>query len=131
MPFLGQYGQNYVTGSLRVRRDFVRGQQISRWSNQDFAAWEFRDKSENTSMSDAAGTTVLIMMRRNYTSGGSAPAGFTTSMSPGTVLRNYSPHGGGFYAYTGNDRRLYDYTITIILLCPPAAILLSRRSRRK
>ncbi len=109
VPFLGQYGQTYVTGALRVRRDFVRGQQIGRWSNQDFAAWEFRDKSENVGMSDAAGTTVLILMRRNYTSGGGAPAGFTTSMSPGTVLRNYSPHGGGFYAYVGNDGRIYDY----------------------
>jgi glycosidase len=109
IPFLGQYGQTYVTGSLRVRRDFIRGQQVGRWSSQDFAAWEFRDKSENASMSDAAATTLLVMMRRNYTSGGGAPGGFTTSLDANTVLRNYSQHGGGFYAYVGNDRRIYDF----------------------
>jgi glycosidase len=109
VPFLGQYGQTYVTGPLRVRRDFIRGQQIGRWSNQDFAAWEFRDKSENASMSNASATTVLITMRRNFTSGGGAPSGFTTTFPANTVLRNYSQHGGGFYAYAGNDGRIYDY----------------------
>jgi glycosidase len=108
-PFLGQYGQPYVTGPLRVRRDFVRGEQVGRWSNGDFAAWEFRDKSENAGMANDAATTVLIMMRRNYTTGGGAPQGFTTSFAPNTVLRNYSHHGGGFYAYAGNNGRIYDF----------------------
>ena len=109
VPFLGQYGQKYVTGPLRVRRDFIRGGQFGRWSNGDFAAWEFRDKSENNSMTDAAATTVLIMMRRNYTSGGGAPQEFTTTFPPNTVLRNYSHHGGSFYAYAGNNGRIYDF----------------------
>jgi hypothetical protein len=108
-PFLGQYGQPYVTGPLRVRRDFIRGEQVGRWSNGDFAAWEFRDKSENAGMANDAATTVLIMMRRNYTTGGGAPQGFTTSYAPNTVLRNYSHHGGGFYAYAGNNGRIYDF----------------------
>jgi glycosidase len=109
IPFLGQYGHRWVTGPLRVRRDFIRGEQVGRWSNEDFAAWEFRDKSENAGMANDAATTVLIMMRRNYTTGGGAPQGFTTSYSPNTVLRNYSHHGGGFYAYAGNNGRIYDF----------------------
>ena len=109
IPFLGQYGQTWVTGPLRVRRDFVRGQQIGRWSTPDFGAWEFRDKSENGSMSDEAGTTLLVMMARNYTSGQQAPGGFATTFPANTVLRNYSSVGGPFLAYVGNDRRIYDF----------------------
>ncbi len=106
LPFLGQYGQTYITGALRVRRDFVRGGQFGRWSSQNFTAWEFRDKTENTSMNDADGTTLLVMMARNYTSGQGQPAGFTTSLPTNTILRNYSPHGGSFYAYVGNDGKI-------------------------
>src|SRR4029434_9079644 len=48
-PFLGQYGQTFITGTLPVRRDFMRGDQSPRWASQDFCAWEFRDYSENPS----------------------------------------------------------------------------------
>jgi glycosidase len=106
VPFLGQYGQTYITGALRVRRDFVRGGQFGRWSSQNFAAWEFRDKSENTSMNDADGTTLVVLMARNYTSGQGQPGGFTTSLPTNTILRNYSTHGGNFYAYVGNDGKI-------------------------
>lgn len=107
-PFLGQYGQNYVTGALRVRRDFIRGSQTGRWSSRDFAAWEFRDKSENAVMSDASATTLLVMMARNYTSGQTAPTGFTTTFPANALLRNYSPHNGAFLAFAGNDGRVYN-----------------------
>ena len=69
IPFLGQYGQTYITGALPVRRDFMRGDQIPKWSSQNFCAWEFRDKSENAAMSDADGTTVVVMHSRNYVAG--------------------------------------------------------------
>lgn len=105
-PFLGQYGQNYVTGPLRVRRDFVRGQQFGRWSTQDFAAWEFRDKSENTGMADSSAVTLLVLMARNYTGGQGQPGGFSTVLPTNTILRNYSQHGGAFYAYVGNDGKI-------------------------
>lgn len=108
IPFLGQYGQNYVTGPLRVRRDFLRGDQIGKYSNQNFAAWEFRDKRENNGMSDADGTTLLVMMARNYTSGQGQPSGFSATWPNATRVRNYSEFGGAFYANVGNDGRLYD-----------------------
>jgi len=107
-PFLGQYGQNWVTGALRVRRDFIRGNQTGRWSTQNFAAWEFRDKSENPAMSDAAATTLLVMMARNYIAGQQAPAGFTTTFPANALLKNYSPHNGSFFAFAGNDGRIYN-----------------------
>jgi glycosidase len=103
-PFLGQYGQTYITGTLPARRDFMRGDQISKWSSQDVCAWEFRDKSENASMSDENGTTVVIMHARNYIGGQQMP--FGTTFPEGARLRNYSPYGGSFYASVGGDRRL-------------------------
>lgn len=107
-PFLGQYGQTHITGALRVRRDFIRGYQTGRWSSQDFAAWEFRDKSVNASMSDASATTLLVMMARNYTAGQQAPGGFTTTFPASTLLKNYSPHNGSFYVFSGNDGRIHN-----------------------
>ena len=104
IPFLGQYGQTYVTGSLPVRRDFIRGDQISRWSSQDYCAWEFRDKSENGAMSDSDGTTLVVMHARNYVGGQQMP--FGTTFPSGARLKNYSPFNGPFYVTVGNDGRL-------------------------
>lgn len=95
IPFLGQYGQSWVTGPLAVRRDFVRGSQIPKWQDNDFAAWEFRDKRENNSMTDADGTILLVQMARNYTNGQSRD--LTTGFPNGARLRNYSNHGGAFH----------------------------------
>ena len=106
IPFLGQYGQRWVTGSLKVRRDFVRGQQIPKWNDQDFAAWEFRDKRENGGMTDADGTVAIVMMARPYT-GGQA-RGVTSAFPADAHLRNYSQYGGGFIVRVGNDGRLRD-----------------------
>jgi glycosidase len=103
-PFLGQYGQTFITGTLPVRRDFMRGDQWPRWSSQNFCAWEFRDYSENPSMSDADATTLVVMHARNYTSGQQMP--FGTAFPSGARLRNYGPFGGAFYATVGNDGRL-------------------------
>ncbi|MGH8046964.1 MAG: hypothetical protein ACREKL_06935, partial [Chthoniobacterales bacterium] len=101
VPFLGQYGQNYVTGSLGLRRDFIRGDQWPRWSSQNVAGWEFRDYSENLSMSDSDAVTLVVMHARNYTSGQQMP--FSTVIAPGSRLKNYSPYNGGFYVNVGND----------------------------
>ncbi|MCH2061045.1 MAG: alpha-amylase family glycosyl hydrolase [Verrucomicrobiales bacterium] len=106
IPFLGQYGHRWVTGPLKVRRDFVRGHQIPRWSDKDFAAWEMRDKRENTAMSDADGTVVMLMMARNFTSGQARPV--VTGFPVGARLRNYSEYGGAFRVNVGNDGRLRD-----------------------
>ncbi|MES2922234.1 MAG: hypothetical protein V4819_11850 [Verrucomicrobiota bacterium] len=104
IPFLGQYGQKYVTGTLAVRQEFVRGDQIPRWSAQNFCAWEFRDFSENPAMSAVDATTVLLMHARNYVGGQQMP--FATTFPVGARLRNYSQFNGAFYATVGNDGRL-------------------------
>ncbi len=104
VPFLGQYGQTFVTGALPLRRDFIRGDQIARWSTQNYCAWEFRDKSENASMSDADATTLVVMHARNYVGGQQMP--FGTTFPSGARLKNYSPFNGAFYATVGNDGRL-------------------------
>ncbi len=104
IPFLGQYDQTYITGALPVRRDFMRGDQIAKWSSQNFCAWEFRDKSENAGMSDADGTTVVVMHARNYVAGQQML--FGTTFPAGARLQNYSPFNGGFHATVGGDGRL-------------------------
>lgn len=104
IPFLGQYGQSWVNGPVAVRRDFVRGTQISKWSDRDFAAWEMRDKRENEGMSDADGTVLLVLMARNYTGGQARD--LTTTFPAGARLRNYSNHGGSFHVTVDNQGRL-------------------------
>jgi glycosidase len=103
-PFLGQYGQQYVTGSVRVRHDFARGDQWPRHQSQNVAAWEFRDYSESANMTDANAATLVVMHARNYIGG--QPMPFGTIFAPGARLKNYSPYGGPFHASVGGDGRL-------------------------
>ncbi len=103
-PFLGQYGQQYVTGSVRVRHDFARGDQWPRHQSPNVAAWEFRDYSESANMSDANAATLVVMHARNYIGG--QPMPFGTIFAPGARLKNYSPYGGSFHASVGGDGRL-------------------------
>jgi hypothetical protein len=103
-PFLGQYGQQFVTGSLRVRRDFIRGDQWPRHQSQNVTGWEFRDYSESPGMSAANATTLVVMHARNYIGG--QPMPFGTVFAPGARLKNYSPYGGPFHASVGGDGRL-------------------------
>jgi hypothetical protein len=103
IPFLGQYGQNYITAALPVRQDFARGNQFGRWNEGNFASWEFRDTSDGFNP-DSESTCLLVMHARNYTNGQQMRGG--TSFPANTRLRNYSPHGGGFYANVGNDGAL-------------------------
>lgn len=106
VPFLGQYGQQWVTGALKARRDFVRGDQIPKWGDQDFAAWEMRDKRENGSMTDADATVAIFMMTRPYTGGTAREV--VSSFPADAHLRNYSQYGGGFTVRVGNDGKLRD-----------------------
>jgi glycosidase len=103
-PFLGQYGQQYVTGSVRVRHDFARGDQWPRHQSQNVAAWEFRDYSESANMTDANAATLVVMHARNYIGG--QPMPFGTIFAPGARVKNYSPYGGPFHASVGGDGRL-------------------------
>lgn len=104
-PFLGQFGQRWVTEPLKVRRDFVRGEQIPIWNERNIAAWEMRDKRENGSMTDSDGTVLLVMIARNYNDGQLADDVVSTFPAD-AHLRNYSQHGGSFTARVGNDGRL-------------------------
>lgn len=104
IPFLGQFGQSWVNGPLAVRLDFVRGSQIPKWGDQDFAAWEMRDKRENEGMTDADGTILLVLMARNYTGGQARD--LTTTFPAGARLLNYSNHGGPFHVTVDNQGRL-------------------------
>ena len=101
VPFLGQYGQTYVTGTLPLRRDFIRGDQIPRWSSQNVCGWEFRDFRENGGMSAADATTLVVVHARNYIGGQQMP--FGTTFPANVRLKNYSPSNGGFYVTVGND----------------------------
>ncbi|MDB4947349.1 MAG: hypothetical protein JWP97_6883, partial [Labilithrix sp.] len=100
IPFLGQYGQNYITAALPIRRDFIRGSQAPRWNDADFVSWEFRDTTDGFTPDNEA-TCLLVMHARNYTNGQQMRGG--TAFPANSRLRNYSPHNGGFYANVGND----------------------------
>lgn len=106
IPFLGQYGQSWVKGPLAVRRDFVRGTQIPKWGDQNFAAWEMRDKRENESMTDADGTVLVVLMARDFTNGQARD--FTTTFPRGARLRNYSNHGDSFHVTVDEQGKLRD-----------------------
>jgi hypothetical protein len=106
VPFLGQWSQNFIFNELSINQQFGRGDQIPKWSDQNFAAYERRDKRENALMSDADGTVLLFMMAR-LGSGGQT-RGLVTSFPAGAPLFNYSLDGGGFYAYVQGDGTLKD-----------------------
>ena len=113
IPFLGQYGQNYITGILPIRRDFARGSQNPRWNDADFISWEFRDTSDGFNPASES-TCLLVMHARNYTGGQQMRGG--TAFPANTRLRNYSTFGGGFYANVGNDGALRDDSSNIIIV---------------
>ncbi len=102
-PFLGQYGNKYVTAAVKLRQDFIRGNQVARWGDQDFAAWEMRDTTDGyTTVADT--TCLLVMHARGFTNGQAQRMG--TAFPAGARLRNYSQYNGPFYANVGNDGML-------------------------
>lgn len=106
MPFLGQFGRQYPRNLLSIRRNFARGDQIPKWSDQNFVAFERRDKSSNWGMSDADGTILAVLVAR-YGVGGQT-RDFTTTFPVGARLRNYSYHGGPFYVNVNAQGKLRD-----------------------
>lgn len=104
VPFLGQYGFNWVTGPLKVRQDFVRGSQIPKFQDENYVAYEMRDKRENGTMDDASGTVLMVMLARSFTAAQGRV--ITTTFPPGSYLKNYSEHGGGFFAKVWPDGQL-------------------------
>ena len=108
--FLGEFKnidpKPHFANLLYINQLFARGDQIPKWSDANYCAYERRDKRDNTSMSDADGTVLLFMMARNG-SGGQARS-FSNSFPAGARLVNYSDFGGPFQATVGNDGVLRD-----------------------
>ena len=95
--FLGQYGDGRIPNLLYIHNHFARGDQVGRWSDGDFVAYERVDKRENGAMTDADGATLLFVMNDNFASG--QARSIATSFAGGAYLYNYSSYGGGFYKY--------------------------------
>lgn len=105
--FLGQFGDNSVISALAVHRDFARGYQVARWSDQNFAAYERVDVRENKDGGSWNGSTLLYMMARNYQPNGQARP-VQTGFPVGATLVNQSPYGGKFRAYVNGAGQLVD-----------------------
>ncbi len=106
--FLGQWGDGRVPNLLYIHNQFVRGNQIGRWSDSDVIAYDRVDKRENWGMTDADGTTLLFMLNDNYSAGQGRY--FRTGFPAGAYLWQYargSTGGGdpmnGFFITLGND----------------------------
>ncbi|MEQ1748057.1 MAG: alpha-amylase family glycosyl hydrolase, partial [Prosthecobacter sp.] len=101
--FLGQFNDPKIPNLTYIHQHFARGNQVGRFSDADFVAYERVDKRENSGMTDASGVTMLIMINDNFASGQART--FTTSFpadggtSNDAYLFNYSTLGGPFYAY--------------------------------
>ena len=120
--FLGQYGDGRIPNMLYIHNQFARGNQIPKWSDGSFVAYERQDKRENSGMTDADGTTMLFMMNGNSSSGQGRT--FTTTFPPGAYLWQYasgsSDNGGsmtGFYYTVPANQTLNNNTADVIV--PP------------
>ncbi|MGL4400129.1 MAG: hypothetical protein ACRCXD_09700, partial [Luteolibacter sp.] len=95
--FLGQYDDGRIPNMVYVHNHFARGDQVGRWSDADFLAYERIDKRENPGMSDADGATLLFMMNDNFANG--QYRSFAKSFTNGAYLYNYSTYRPGVYQY--------------------------------
>ena len=105
--FLGQFGDTSVVSAVAVHRDFARGYQIARWSDQNFAAYERIDNRENKDGGSWNGQTMLYMMARNYQPNGQGRL-VQTGFPIGATLINQSPYGGKFPVYVNGTGQVVD-----------------------
>jgi glycosidase len=101
VPFLGQFDDASVISAVAVHRDFARGFQVPRWSDQNFAAYERVDNRENKDAGPWNGTTMLYMMARNYQPNAQGRL-VSTGFPVGATLVNQSPFGGRFPVFVNN-----------------------------
>ena len=87
--FLGQFGDGRLPNLLYIHNQFARGSQIPKWSDQNVVAYERQDKRENSSMSDADGTTLLFLMNADSSNGEGGRA-ITTTFPAGSYLYQYA-----------------------------------------
>ncbi len=86
--FLGQDGDGRLPNLMKMHQNFARGYQKGAWSSADLVAYERIDKRSNTGMTDGDGTTALVMVNDNYSSG--VGQDFSTSFPPGAFLWQYA-----------------------------------------
>lgn len=119
--FLGQYGDGRIPNLLYIHQQFARGDQVPKWGDNDVVSYERRDKRENGGMSDADGTTMILLLNDNYASGQARP--ITTTFPSGAYLYNYSTYGGGFYFTVPANQQL-----TSLIIPPGGYFIFSWRS---
>lgn len=103
--FLGQFSDNSVISAVAVHRDFARGGQTPRFSDQNYAAFERVDNRENKLGGSWNGSVMVFMMARGYQPNGQGRL-FATGFPVGATLWNYSPHGGRFPVYVNNSAQI-------------------------
>ena len=115
--FLGQYNDGRLPNLLYIHNQFARGSQIPKWSDQNILAYERQDKRENTSMSDADGTTLLFMMNADSANGEGGRA-ITTTFAAGSYLYQYATGAGdngdtmsNFYYTVPSNQQVSDLVI--------------------
>lgn len=115
--FLGQHGDNSVISAVAVHRDFARGDQVGRWSDQNYAAYERVDMRERKDTGSWNGPTLLFMMARGYQSNGQGRL-FSTGFPVGATLVNHSPHGGRFRVTINGSTQAVDGSSNAPLVPP-------------
>ena len=112
--FLGQFADPRLPNLAYIHQHFARGQQVGRWSDADFIAYERIDKRENPAMSDTDGVTALVMVNDNYAAGIVRNIDTAFPHEAGTPNDAYlwqyasGPNIGGFYTYASD---LHTHTV--------------------
>jgi len=89
---LGDTVNGFQTGAIPnliyVHNQFCRGREWTRWTENDFFAYErYEDLNSNSSPNAGEG---LILVALNDSGGSQTRNGIQTSFAPGTVLKDYS-----------------------------------------
>jgi hypothetical protein len=105
--FLGQFSDNSVISAVAVHRDFARGFQVARGSDQNFAAYERVDERERKDSGGWNGSTMVFMMAKGYQSNGQA-RWVQTGFPNNATLVNQSPFGGRFRVYVNGAGQIVD-----------------------
>ena len=90
---LGEYNDAHLPNLLYINQLFARGEQLAKWGDSSYVAYERRDFRETGN----AGNAVILAFMAARNGAGGQSRGWTTTFPEGARLRNYSYHGGGFY----------------------------------
>ncbi len=122
--FLGQWGDSRIPNLLKIHQDFARGSQKGRAGTADLITYERVDKRESPGMSDAAGTTMLVAINDNYSSGVGLTGGTSFPAAAGFGAEN-SPNTGDEYLYQyargyGSQVGFYKYASDLASVTVPS-----------